>query len=231
MGSAERVNDGAQYALPRRRYTTSVAIVNLTPEIEMKYVRTGFAILVAAAGLWTSAAVAAPLVVKPLVERTVAQLPPGDLFWRIENFATTGEAQGAAGPWSLVAESAGKVWLFTLGAAGQFTPGGTKATELGPIARVPAPRYLLRINEASGAPGSATNVHFHAGSEAYYVLKGEQSIRGPDGVLRVEAGRTEAGRAPGVPMEVSSSGAIDLLSLVMFVVDATRPFATPTTLP
>jgi hypothetical protein len=32
-------------------------------------------------------------------------------------------------------------------------------------------------------------------------------------------------------MQVSSSGASDLHALVMFVVDATRPFSTPASLP
>ena len=62
-------------------------------------------------------------VVKPLAERKVAELPAGPLFWRIENFSTLAQAQAAAGPWALVAESAGKVWLFTLGPAGGSSGG------------------------------------------------------------------------------------------------------------
>jgi hypothetical protein len=34
-----------------------------------------------------------------------------------------------------------------------------------------------------------------------------------------------------MPMEVSSSGTSDLNALVMFVVDATKPFSTPATMP
>jgi hypothetical protein len=36
-----------------------------------------------------------------------------------------------------------------------------------------------------------------------------------------------AGRAPGTPMEVFSSGTNGLNALVMFVVDATKPFSSP----
>lgn len=117
-------------------------------------------------GLWSlpSAAVAQqPLVINPLAEKEVAELPSGPLFWRIENFTSLAQAQAAAGPWSLAAESAGKVWLFTLGAAGRSSAGGTKVAEVGPIPRVVATRYLLRINEASGPPGSITPVHTHPG--------------------------------------------------------------------
>jgi hypothetical protein len=173
----------------------------------------------------------ARLEIKPLAERKVAQLPPGDLHWRIETFASIADARAAAGPWSLAAEVDGKAWLFTLGGAGGATPGAVQVGEVGPIPRVTAPQYLLRINQARGAPGSVTSVHTHPGSEAFFVLSGEQSIRGPGGTLRVRAGHAEAGRGSDVPMQVSSSGSEDLHALVMFVVDATRPFSSPAALP
>jgi len=171
------------------------------------------------------------LVIKPLAEKKVAELPPGELFWRIENFATDELARAAAGEWALVTEAAGKVWLFTLGATGGATPGGAKVAEVGPIPRVAAAQYLLRINEASGPPGSVTPIHSHPGSEAFFVLTGEQSIRGAHGTMVVRAGRPEAGHGADMAMQVSSSGATDLRSLVMFVVDAARPFSSPAALP
>ena len=171
------------------------------------------------------------LVITPLAEKKVAELPAGPLFWRIENFTALAQAQAAAGPWALVAESAGKVWLFTLGPAGGSSAGGTKVAEFGPIPRVVAPLYLLRINGASGPPGSITPVHIHPGSEAFYVLAGEQSIRSPHGVMRVQVGQPEAGHGADVPMQVSSSGSTDLQALVMFVVDATKPFSSPAKFP
>jgi mannose-6-phosphate isomerase-like protein (cupin superfamily) len=182
-----------------------------------------------AASLWLAAPALAEqkLVIKPLAEKKVAELPAGTLYWRIENVATLAQAQAAAGPYSLSAESAGKVWLFTLGAAGQATPGAAKVAEVGPIPRITAPQYLLRINEATGAPGSTTPVHSHPGSEAFYVLSGEQSIQGARGTLVVRPGQPEAGNGADMAMQVSSTGTTDLRSLVMFVVDATRPFSTP----
>ena len=171
------------------------------------------------------------LVIKPLAERKVVELPPGELYWRIENFDSPAEANAAAGPWSLVAESAGKVWLFTLGAAGSASPKGAKVAEVGPIPRISAPQYLLRINDASGPPGSVTPVHSHPGSEAFYVLTGEQSIRGAQGTLRVKAGQAEAGQGAEKAMQVSSSGTTDLHALVMFVVDGGKPFSSPAAMP
>ena len=196
--------------------------------------RIAFALVTLVCGLVLSASPATaqqPLSIRPLAEKTVADLPPGPLFWRIENFPDGTRAHAAEGPWSLVAESAGKVWLFTLGAPGGSTPGGSKVTEVGPIPRVAAVRYLLRINEASGPASSTTPVHSHPGSEAFFVLSGEQSVRGPHDVMRVAAGHGEPGQGGGMPMQVSSSGSTDLLALVMFVVDGTRPFSSPAKLP
>jgi mannose-6-phosphate isomerase-like protein (cupin superfamily) len=171
------------------------------------------------------------LLVKPLAERRVAELPAGDLFWRIETVGTRAQADALTGSTSLVAEAAGKTWLFTLGAAGGATPGATKVAEVGPIARVQASQYLLRINDASGPPGSVTPVHSHPGSEAFFVLSGEQSIRGEHGTLHVQSGHVEAGHGADMAMQVSSSGTSDLHALVMFVVDADKPFSVPATLP
>lgn len=178
-----------------------------------------------------SAAPETPLLVTPITEKKVAALPSGDLFWCIENFPSVAQAQAAAGTWGLVAQSAGKIWLFSLGSAGRSSPGGTKIADVGPIARVSAPEYLLRINDATGPPGSKTPVHSHPGSEAFFVLTGEQSIRMPDGIMRVKAGQPEAGHGADMAMQVSSSGTTDLHALVMFAVDATKPFSIPATFP
>ena len=181
---------------------------------------------VAAMGL-APAGAEQPLKIKPLAEKKVTQLPPGELYWRIENADSLAAAQAAAGTWGLAAESAGKVWLFTLGTRGGSTGTGTKVGEVGPIPRPQAAEYLLRINEATGAPGSITPVHTHPGSEAFFVLQGEQSIRSAHGTMKVKAGQPEAGHGADMAMQVSSSGASDLHSLVMFVVDANRPFSSP----
>src|SRR5688572_4385403 len=189
--------------------------------------------MVLASGLWLSPAAIAQqkFVIKPLADKKVAELPAGPLFWRIENFTALAQAQAAAGPWALVAESAGKVWLFTLGSAGASSMGGTKVAEIGPIPPIVASQYLLRINESSGVPGSITPIHTHPGSEAFYVLAGEQSQKTPHGITRLAAGRSVAGHGADTAVQVSSSGSTDLHMLVMFVVDADKPFSSPAKLP
>jgi hypothetical protein len=171
------------------------------------------------------------LVIKPLSEKRVKELPPGPLFWRLENFPTLAQAQAASSATSLVAEAGGRIWLFTLGPAGGATKGGAKVAEIGPIPKVAAAEYLLRINQSSGPPGSITSIHTHPGAEAFYVLAGETTSRTPQGLKRVRTGESVPGHESDTPMEVSSSGTTDLLGLVMFVVDADRPFSSPARLP
>jgi len=178
--------------------------------------------------------------VKPVAEMKIKQLPKGPLYWRIENFPTLDQARKAAGEYrwnpdtvsyegwpSLAAEVAGKAWLFTLGPQGAATPGGTKVAEIGPVPPFSAPEYLLRVNYGSGPPGAKTPVHSHSGSEAFYVISGRLGQRTPDGTTYVEAGHTVNGHTAGTTMEVFNAGTTDLDALIMFVVDATKPFSVP----
>jgi hypothetical protein len=180
-------------------------------------------------------------VVKPVAEMKIKQLPKGPLYWRVENFPTLDQAKAAAGKYvwnpdtvsydgapSLTAEVGGKVWLFTLGRKGAATPGGAKVAEIGPVPPLTAPEYLLRVNYGSGPPGAKTPVHYHFGSEAFYVISGKLGQKTPQGISYVEAGHTMNGHMPGMTMQVFNAGMTRLTALIMFVVDATKPFSVPT---
>jgi hypothetical protein len=169
----------------------------------------------------------AKFAVAPLVEKKLKELPAGPLFWRLENFPTLAEAEGAAGSTSLAAEVAGRVWLFTLGPKDGATAGGTKVVEIGPLPPISASEYLLRVNRAGGPPGTKTSIHTHPGSEAFYVLTGKLGQRTPHGVTYTEAGATMTGHGADTPMEVFNAGTTDLDELAIFVVDANRPFSSP----
>jgi hypothetical protein len=174
-----------------------------------------------------SPAAAQQFFVKPVAEKKIKQLPAGPLYWRVENFPTLAEAQAASSETSLAVELRGKAWLFTLGPKGGSTSGASKVTDIGPVPPITAPEYLLRINHAGGPSGSKTAVHSHPGSEAFYVLAGRLGQRTPHGVSYADAGQAMNGHGADMAMEVFSAGTTDLDQLVMFVVDATRPFSTP----
>ena len=175
----------------------------------------------------SSAAAQQAFFVKPVAEKKLEQLPAGPLYWRVETFPTLALAQAAAAETPPAAEVSGNVWLFTLGPKGGSTPGASKVVEIGPVPAISAPEYLLRINHAGGPPQSKTPVHTHPGSEAFYVLAGRLGQKTPHGVSYAEAGQSMNGHGADMAMEVFSAGTTDLDQLVMFVVDATRPFSSP----
>jgi hypothetical protein len=186
--------------------------------------------LVAVAALVSAPAAAqAKLEVKPVAEKRIKELPAGPLYWRIETLPSLAQAQAQAASHAtaLAAEVSGKAWLFTLAAKGGATPGASRVAEVGPVPVIGAPEYLLRINHAGGPPQSKTPVHSHPGSEAFYVLTGRLGQRTPHGTAYAEAGQAMNGHGADMPMEVFSAGTSDLDQLVMFVVDATRPFSSP----
>jgi hypothetical protein len=127
----------------------------------------------------------------------------------------------------LVVGAAGKVWPITLGAPGETSPSGSPVAAISPLPEVTVTQYLLRANGARGPLGSKSVVRTHPGSESFYVLSCQLGQTTSEGVVTlVEAGGWSVGLEPETPMEVFSGGAAELETLVMFVVDATKPFST-----
>ena len=179
-------------------------------------------------------------VVKPIAQKKVTQLPEGPQYWRVETFPSLTDAKAAVGPdgWNpaevryqtttaLIGEVAGKVYVVTLGPKGATTPGGTKLAEVGPLPRISASEYLLRLNYGSGPPGSKTPVHSHPGSESFFVIHGRLGQKTPEGTAYVDAGQTMNGHVAQTTMEVFNAGTTELQALIMFVVDASKPFSVP----
>lgn len=168
-------------------------------------------------------------VVTKMAEKTVSELPDGELFWHVENFGSLEEAAAAAGDYSLAAEFDDKAWLFTLDDRKAGDMGGTPVTSIGPVPRIDSQEFLLRINSATAPVGAKTTIHTHPGPEAFLVLSGQLTQLTPHGKHVLNAGAT----MPGVPdqaMEVHSTGDEELRELIMFIVDPSRPFAQEATL-
>lgn len=163
-------------------------------------------------------------VVSKMAEKQVAALPEGELYWHVETFASLEAANAAAGEHALAGEFDGKAWLFILAGRTPAGSGGTPVAKIGPVARIDADEYLLRVNNAVGPHGSKSSIHRHPGSEAFLVLTGQLTQHTPYGMHVVNAGGTLPG-APHQTMQVESTGGEDLRQFVMWVVDASKPFS------
>ncbi len=168
-------------------------------------------------------------VVEKLAEKPVEALPADPMYWHVAKFKSLDEAEAAAGEHALAAEAFGSVWLFSLGSEAAEEHDGEVVAAIGPIARVEAENYLLRVNTGTGTLGAMTSIHTHPGSETFYILEGELTQRLPDNTLVLKRGETATGQ-PNVPMQVISTGETELRELIMFVVDADAPFSAPASL-
>ena len=186
-----------------------------------------FCVVVALSPASSVAQQPAPGTGSPSVEKKLDELPPGSLFWRVENFPTIAQAQAAAGPTGLTTEFSGKAWLFTLGPKDGATPGATKITEVGPLPPIQAPEYLLRIMNVKAPPGWRSPEHSHPGSESFYVLKGRVGHKSQHDTHYADADSVMNSHGADTPMQVFTASETDVELFAMFVLDATRPFSSP----
>ncbi len=169
--------------------------------------------------------------VSTLAEKLVSQLPPEPLAWRIETFEAKTAAEVVAGATGLVAETEGRVWLFTLATKGGASPNGTLVIEIGPIPVPNASQYLLSVELESAAPGERRGWHSHPGSEAWYVLAGELCLQTPSGNPRARPGQGLVGPTGGTLMQSVSTGLVARRAFILFALDATKPRVAPGSLP
>ena len=176
-----------------------------------------------------------PTVTPFMLNRIVDSLPSGPLYWRLQTFATRAEAEAAAGPTGQVGEAEDAVWLFTLGAKGGAPEGGTLIAEIGPLEVPSADTYLLRNSYTSTPPGvaggSGSVLHSHPGTEAFYILAGEQTVFTPGQAVTTGAGQSQVGVPPWTPVAVLSTGSEARRAFALFVVDASKPFSSPAVFP
>jgi hypothetical protein len=152
--------------------TSSAHLAGKSPPVQTHARREGdmrrrrFIEIIAASGLVGCASPARNLpassdfVVEGVAERAITVLPRSPMFWRIENFPTLQEARAPL----LCRCHWQRRFLAACGSsrlvhAGDRTPGAAFTAEIGPLPRVEAVRYTLRLNHAHAPPGAATSVH------------------------------------------------------------------------
>jgi quercetin dioxygenase-like cupin family protein len=154
-------------------------------------------------------------------------LPPEPLYWHLDTYPTRTDAVAAATVRGTVAESMGRIWLFTIAPAGWRAAGGTHVASIGPLRLGTAGGFTATYLEARTRPGFRTDVHQHAGPEAVYTLAGALCVETPQGAVVGRAGDEPILLAGDQPMQLTSIGSEVRRSIVLVVHDAARPWKVP----
>lgn len=157
----------------------------------------------------------------------IASVPVGKLrgipqYWYLDSFASKAAATKRQGPRGVVLEAAGKVWLFTIAPGGWQAGGGERVAEAGPLEVGRVAEYTAMYMEAVFAPGMKSDVHRHAGPEAWYVLEGEQCFESPKGKTVVRAGQVAIVPA-GLPRQLTGTETAKRHALVLILHDSSQP--------
>jgi|GEM_PF-666394 len=156
----------------------------------------------------------------------LASQPP--LYWHLDTYGTRLAADRARAARSIVVESLGRVWLFTI-APSDWRPSvlGTRVAQIGPLPLVPADSLAAVYMEGVFAPGMNSVVHRHAGAEAWFTLEGSMCLETPAGIRTQVAGDSGLVVPAGVPMMLTGTGTGPRRSVVLILQDATQPRSTP----
>jgi quercetin dioxygenase-like cupin family protein len=125
-----------------------------------------------------------------------------------------------------VVESLAKVWLLTIENAGWRPSGGERVAEIGPLPVVAGETYSALYLEAIFNPGMTSNVHRHAGPEAWYTLAGETCLETPDGKYVGRAGGNYVIVPGGPPMHLTATGIEQRRALVLILHESSKPATT-----
>lgn len=162
-----------------------------------------------------------------LAHQHLPALPDGPVFWHLDTFKSTTEAQQAASEHGTVVEAFGSVWLFTLQHAGWRPTGGRHVAEIGPLPITGASAYSAEYLRSVFKPGTTAPLHVHSGPEAFYAVSGDTCLETPDGVqIGRGAGNSLLIKA-GPPMLLMAIGSAPRQGFALILHDADQP---PTTL-
>jgi quercetin dioxygenase-like cupin family protein len=141
---------------------------------------------------------------------------PARLYWHIIEFpdAPAAGAEALKHRWSQTATAHGRVWLFVMGDKREVVNGGTPAKVIGPMDVPPGGAASIRFLISSFPPGMRTRVHSHPGSEAFYVVDGEQCVETPSDHHRIGPGDGYVVQR-GIHMQAAAKGRRSLVALIL----------------
>jgi quercetin dioxygenase-like cupin family protein len=154
----------------------------------------------------------------------LGELPDAPLYWNLDAYPTRAAAEAARGPRGTVVESLGKVWLLTIGKAGEKAAGGDHVASIGPLPVTPGGAYTAAYMEAIMMPGARTPAHRHPGPEAWFQASGEVCLETPAGKSVGRVGGDAVIVPGGTPMALTVTGVEQRRSIVLVLHDSSRPW-------
>ena len=156
----------------------------------------------------------------------LGELSTERVFWHLDSYSNRAEADSAKTSRGTVVESLGKVWLFTIAAAGWRPSAGIRVAEIGPLIVSSQTEYAAQYMEAIFTPGMTAAAHRHSGPEAWYTLTGETCLETPDGMVVGRAGGQHVIVPHGPPMHLTATGTETRRALVLILHDSSQPATT-----
>lgn len=150
-----------------------------------------------------------------LAEMSVAN-PPDKLYWHIVEFGDLAGAESEAlkHRWSKVVSAHARVWLYVIGARETAVSSGKPSAIIGPMDVPPGDTVSVRFLTSTFPPGMRTRVHSHPGSEAFYVIEGEQCVETPRVRHRITAGHSYIVQS-GIHVQAAARGRKSLVALIL----------------
>jgi quercetin dioxygenase-like cupin family protein len=142
--------------------------------------------------------------------------PPSKLYWHIVRFGTLSDAQREAQShrWSKTVSAHQQTWLFVLASRMERVSDGSPVAVVGPMIVPPGNVATVRFLTSDFPPGMRTRVHSHPGSEAFYVIAGEQCVETPRVHRRIKPGQSYI-VAGGLHMQAAAKGRKSLVALIL----------------
>lgn len=151
-----------------------------------------------------------------LLEEMPATNLPSHVYWQIREFVSLPEAEAEAHRhrWSKAVRAHGRIWLYVLGPRKEPVSGGKRWATIGPMDVPAGSTVSIHFLTSTFPPGMRTRVHSHPGSEAFFVIEGEQCVETPTIRHRITAGRGFVVQG-GLHMQAAASGRKSLVALIL----------------
>jgi quercetin dioxygenase-like cupin family protein len=151
-----------------------------------------------------------------LLAEMSADNPPPQLYWHIVEFANLADAETEARMhrWGKAVSAHNRIWLYVMGGRNDPIGNGIPRATIGPMAVPPGDAVSIRFLTSNFPPGMRTRVHSHPGSEAFYIIEGEQCVETPTVRHRITAGRSYIVQV-GLHVQAAAKGRKSLVALIL----------------